>query len=101
MKSFIRFWKSIQYEEIECLPSQQHLENPVLWKELSVSPVVSQSEDFLFSLQLLEDTARYAGLLLAPAEGFGLRPRAKKRPYYAVLDNFRPFLVSCSNLGNF
>ena len=24
----------------------------------------------------LEDTARYAGLLLAPAEGFGLRPRA-------------------------
>ena len=23
----------------------------------------------------LEDTARYAGLLLAPAEGFGLRPR--------------------------
>ena len=26
-------------------------------------------------LNLLEDTARYAGLLLAPAEGFGLRPR--------------------------
>ena len=25
---------------------------------------------------LLEDAARYAGLLLAPAEGFGLRPRA-------------------------
>ena len=24
----------------------------------------------------LEDTARYAGLLLAPAEGIGLRPRA-------------------------
>ena len=26
-------------------------------------------------LYTLEDTARYAGLLLAPAEGFGLRPR--------------------------
>ena len=26
-------------------------------------------------LLLLEDTARYAGLLLAPAEGFGLQPR--------------------------
>ena len=25
--------------------------------------------------RLLEDAARYAGLLLAPAEGFGLRPR--------------------------
>ena len=24
---------------------------------------------------ILEDTARYAGLLLAPADGFGLRPR--------------------------
>ena len=26
-------------------------------------------------LPILEGTARYAGLLLAPAEGFGLRPR--------------------------
>ena len=26
-------------------------------------------------LNILEDTARYAGLLLAPAEGFGLRPK--------------------------
>ena len=25
---------------------------------------------------ILEDTARYAGLLLAPAEAFGLRPKA-------------------------
>ena len=50
-----------------------------------------------------EDTARYADLLLAPAEDFGLRPRlfcpsGKKR---AVLAHFRPFLVSSSNLGNF
>ena len=28
-----------------------------------------------FFLQILEDTARYAGLLLARPEGFGLRPR--------------------------
>ena len=27
---------------------------------------------------ILEDMARYAGLLLGPAEGFGLRPRPKK-----------------------
>ena len=53
----------------------------------------------------LEDTARYAGLLLAPAEGFG---RAKKRAYYAVLNNsgnfWRPVvtLVSfSSNRSNF
>ena len=54
----------------------------------------------------LEGTARYAGLLLAPAEGFGLRPRlflpfGKKRAYYAVLANFWQFLVSSSNLANF
>ena len=30
---------------------------------------------FLLILDTLEDTARYAGLLLAPAEGFGLWPR--------------------------
>ena len=56
--------------------------------------------------QQLEDTARYAGLLIAPAEGFG-RGRGffclsgQKRAYYAVLDHLRPFLVSSSNLGNF
>ena len=55
----------------------------------------------------LEDTTRYAGLFLAPAEGFGLWAKAflilwgKKRPYYAVLANFRRFLVSSSNHGNF
>ena len=35
-------------------------------------------------LMLLEDAARYAGLLLAPAEGFGqgfFALRAKKRAY--------------------
>ena len=45
---------------------------------------------------ILEDTARYKGLLLAPAEGFG-----QKRVYYAILAHFRQFLLSSSNLGNF
>ena len=43
--------------------------------------------------QELEDTARYAGLLLAPS--------GKKRAYYAVLAHFWQFFVSSSNLGNF
>ena len=53
----------------------------------------------------LEDTARYAGLLLAPAEGFGLRPRlflpfGQKKALYAVLAHFWQFLVTSSNRGN-
>ena len=39
----------------------------------------------------LEDTARYTGLLLALAEGFGqgfICPSGKKRGYYAVLAHF-------------
>ena len=55
-------------------------------------------------------TRRYGplhGLLLAPKEGFSLRPmfffdlREKKKTYYAVLADFRPYLVSSSNLSNF
>ena len=34
----------------------------------------------MVSLKGLEGAARYAGLLLAPAEGFGLRPR----PFFAL-----------------
>ena len=55
---------------------------------------------------VLEDTARYAGLLLAPAEalafgqGFSC-PSDKKRAYYAVLAHFWQFLVSNGTLGNF
>ena len=52
--------------------------------------------------------ARYAGLLLAPAEGFGLWPRlfwVKKRTYYAVLAHFwRPvvtLVIFSSDLRNF
>ena len=58
-------------------------------------------------LNILEEPVRYAGLLLAPAEGFGLWSRVffalqgKKKTFYAVLANFRPFLVSSSHLGNF
>ena len=52
----------------------------------------------------LEDTARYAGLLLPPAEGFDqgfFCPLGKKRAYNAVLAHFRLFLVASSNLGNY
>ena len=34
--------------------------------------------------ELLEDTARYAGLLLAPAEGFGLRLIMLFGQFYAI-----------------
>ena len=54
-------------------------------------------------LGTLEDTARYAGLLLAPAEGFGrgfFYPSGKKRAFYAVLAHFWQFLVISSNRGN-
>ena len=45
----------------------------------------------------LEDTTRYAGLLLDPAEGVGLWPRVflpfkQKKNYHAFLANFRQFL---------
>ena len=51
--------------------------------------------DMFAILLLLEGTARYAGLLLAPAEGFGLRPRlfwpfGQKK---SLLCCFGPFLA--------
>ena len=55
---------------------------------------VNYDESFMIHLYfhlliLLEDTARYAGLLLAPAEGFGLfLPFAQKSAYYVVLALF-------------
>ena len=50
-----------------------------------------------------EGTARYTGLLLAPAEGFGLwqrlfGPLGEKTAFHAVGAYFRPFLVFSSNL---
>ena len=41
---------------------------------------VNKSESFVL-LQILEGAARYAGLLLAPAEGFGLGPRPFFLPF--------------------
>ena len=43
-------------------------------------------------LMKLEDTARYAGILLAPA--------GQKSAYYAVFAHFWHFLVYSTNLGN-
>ena len=59
---------------------------------------------YFYFHQQLEDTARYAGLLLAPLEGRGrgfFCPSGKKRAYYAVLSHFWQFLVSSSNLVTF
>ena len=55
----------------------------------------------------LEGLARFAALLLAPAEGFSLRAGlffalgTKKQTYYAALAHFWQFLVPSINLGNF
>ena len=49
----------------------------------------------------LEDTVRYAGLLLAPEEGFiqgFFCPSAKQKAYYAVLAHSRPVMVSSRTL---
>ena len=59
------------------------------------------------SILALEGTARYAGLLLAPAEGSG-RGRGffftfgkKKTFFMPIFAYLRPFLVLCSKLSNF
>ena len=54
----------------------------------------------------LEDTARYAGLLLAPAEGFSLWQRAffalrAKKQFFFVFWQIQAILVFSSNLSNF
>ena len=77
-------------------------------------PLVDKTISMVVILIVLEDTARHVGLLLAPAEGFDLRPRLscssgqKKRAYYAVLAHFWHFLclvvtlvTLSSNLSNF
>ena len=68
---------------------------------------------YLYFNNKLEDTARYAGLLLAPAEGFSLQPRlflafGQKRPillFWPILGNFWCQVVTlvtfCSNLTSF
>ena len=49
---------------------------------------------------LRRPTSSSCGGLRPSAEGF-FGPSGKKRPYYTVLANFRPSLVSSSNLSNF
>ena len=74
----------------------------MIFEELAPTPILSVIS--YVCLYILEDMARYAGLLRAPAEGFS----QKKRAYYAVLANFLQFLVPSktlvpfsSNLSNF
>ena len=92
---------------------------PVCRRHSSVSPsglLLTQTHSWALSchLKTLEDTARYAGLLLAPAKGFGLWPRLfltfgqKKRAYYAILAHFWhiwcpvvALVTISSNLSNF
>ena len=61
--------------------------------------------DLVYKLRL-EGTARYAGLLLAPAEGFGLRPRLfLPFVFLLILGHFWCSVVTSvtfsSNLSNF
>ena len=52
----------------------------------------------LVKLQTLEGTARYAGFLLAPAEGFGFRPK----PFFGPLGKKRAFNIYFGpHFGNF
>ena len=55
------------------------------------------------NVRKVEGMARYVRQLLAPAKGFGqgLGFFWAKKAYYAVLTNFRPFVVSSSNHVNF
>ena len=63
-------------------------------KKLSKKTITNKFGAFFFLAQL-DGTARYAGLLLAPAEGFSLRPRlflpfGQKK---SLLCCFGPFLA--------
>ena len=40
-----------QKEDVKCLPSQQHFDNPALRKDIIVLPAISESGVFSFSLQ--------------------------------------------------
>ena len=56
---------------------------------------------YTFLLFKLEDTARNAGLLLAPAEGLGLWPFGQKKSLLCCYGPFLTIFVSSCNLGNF
>ena len=53
--------------------------NEQISKKALPGPVATDRLTVIFVF-ILEGAARYAGLLLAPAEGFGLRPR----PFFAL-----------------
>ena len=69
---------------------------PVFARAYTVKRCLILISVWIVFLLTLKDTARYAGLLLAPAEGFGHRPmaffalRAKKE---SLLCCFGPFLA--------
>ena len=58
----------------------------ILRKLDGVAPFIIQNS--VLSLSLLEGAARYAGILLAPAEGFGrglFLPKGQKRAFYTFV----------------
>ena len=70
---------------------QIHVPLPVMYLYWKIQPTCAH---YPLLLVLLEDTARCASLLLAPAEGFGrgrglFCPSGKKRAYHAVFAHFR------------
>ena len=72
---------------------RSNLITPEVFNRPGVGGAVLKTLSLLINL---ENMARYAGLLLALAEGFGLRPRhflpfGQKKAYYAVLAHFWPF----------
>ena len=87
-------WPS--FPAIICFTSCSSVQSQVA----QLAPGPAQHHSTYILVYILEDTAGYAGILLAPAEGFGLWP-GKKRACYAVLAHFWQLLVSSSNLGNF
>ena len=67
---------------------------------------IYKSSQTLSHFYKLEGTARYAGLLLAPVDGFDrgqgfFCPSDKKRAFHAICAYFRPLLVFSSNLRKF
>ena len=92
----ILFYKIYQLQSFLLLPS---LYDNILLQTFSYQDLLlckhTPLNTFSSFLSTLEDTARYAGLLLAPAEGFGLRPRlflpfGQKK---SLLCCFGPFLA--------
>ena len=65
-------------------------------KLIMLTPTPYRFEPSTSFLLQLEDTARYAGLLLAPAVGFGFRPMA----FFALCAKKDRFILFWTILGN-